>query len=372
MLPMWVADMDFRSPPCVVEALTARIQHGVFGYTKPSAGLTEATLQYLLEHHRWHVEAEWLVWLNGLVPALNLACCAAGNPGDGVLVPTPVYTPFVLAPRNSKRTLVSLPLLPPEHNDSEWQLDWAAMRAAVASPSQSAGGGKPVAFLLCNPHNPTGHCWSENTLRELGQFCVEHELLLCSDEVHADLILDPSVQHVPVASLSPEIANTTISLFAASKTYNTPGLCCAYAVIPSPKIRSRFRRAMRGMLTEVSAPGFVATEAAYRAGEPWRLRLLSYLRGNRAALLEGIAASPVLRTAIRVSPASATCECTPPRGVAASLLCFDCLVLCLRLVGCTDLAWIDIRGLEGLDSTGAEQLFRRHGVGVLSTDLAPV
>jgi cystathionine beta-lyase len=149
VLPMWVADMDFRSPPCVLDALRARVEHGVFGYATPPAALVEATQKHIAARHGWEVHPEWLVWLNGLVPALNLVCRIAGEPGDSILVPTPVYTPFLTAPRNSERVLHALPLLPVLHGGC-WSLDWRAMHAAVTSSSQP----RPRAFLLCNPHNP--------------------------------------------------------------------------------------------------------------------------------------------------------------------------------------------------------------------------
>jgi cystathionine beta-lyase len=182
----------------------------------------------------------------------------------------------------------------------------------------------------------SGHCWPKAELLRLAEFCVEHELLLCSDEIHADLVWDKDSVHVPVASLSPEIARASITLFSASKTFNVPGLCCAVAVVPCPRLRGRFRRAMRGLLTEVPQLGYAATEAAFRGGEPWRQALLVHLRSNRKLLNDGIAASPWLCTALQLAPAHATY-----------------------------LAWIDVRGL-GLDASGAEQLFRRHGVGVSS------
>ena len=226
VLPMWIADMDFRAAPCVIDALHERVQHGVFGYASPSAGLNTATIEYLQRRHGWQVDPAWIVWLPGLVPALNMACQVAGEKGDSVLVPCPVYTPFLHAPRNNGRQLHPLPLLPlPAAGGSRqqqqgraattWELDWDAMDAAV---SPESGEPRPCAFLLCNPHNPTGHCWPERTLQRLGEWCIRHDVLLCSDEVHADLVLDPTVRHVPVGSLSPEIGQASISLFAASKT----------------------------------------------------------------------------------------------------------------------------------------------------------
>ena len=226
VLPMWVADLDIRAPPCVVSALESRVAGGMFGYTAPSDRLKQSVVSYLercvptlpaecnprpdvrwagclrIRRQGWGVEPNWLVFVNGLVPALNLFCDIAGERGDAMIVPTPVYPPFLAAPGNTGRRLASVPLLPPTEGpvdssgtESGWRLDWAAMHAAATA--RYPDGGRARAVLLCSPHNPTGHVFSASELRKLGDFCEAHELLLCSDEIHADLLLEPGASHTP-------------------------------------------------------------------------------------------------------------------------------------------------------------------------------
>lgn len=269
IIPLWVADMDFVSPPAVLEALRARVEHGVFGYTVPYQEVVQATLDYLRDRHRLEARPDWLVWLPGLVPALNVACRAFGEPGDEVLTCTPVYPPFLSAPGFSDRKRVTVPLA---LEGERWGMDWEGLERAVTPDTRM--------FILCHPHNPVGRVWSREELEQLVEFCAEHELVLCSDEIHGDLILD-EVPHVPTLSLGLSAHERTIALYSPSKTYNLPGLACAYAVIPDEGVRNAFKRAARGIITEVNAFGYAGCAAAYRQGEPWRQELLAYLRGNR-------------------------------------------------------------------------------------------
>ncbi len=269
VIPLWVADMDFRSPPAVVDALCARVEHGVYGYTVPPAEVVQETLSYLQRVHGLEASPDWLVWLPGLVPALNVACRAFGEPGDEVLTCTPVYPPFLSAPGFSDRKRVTVPLV---SDGSCWDVDWEGLERAVTPQTRL--------FILCHPHNPVGRVWREDELARLVDFCEEHELVLCSDEIHCDLILD-DVPHVPTLSLGLSAHQRTITMLSPSKTYNLPGLACAYAVIPDDGLRAAFKRAARGIITEVNAFGYAGCAAAYRHGEPWRQELLNYLRGNR-------------------------------------------------------------------------------------------
>lgn len=292
ILPMWVADMDFHAAPEIVSALKERADEGVFGYCRPVDSTIEATIDYLQRSFDWPVQAEWLVWLPGLVPGINLACRSVGEPGDAVFVPSPVYPPFLFAPPWGERELISVAL---KLNDQRWDFDWEAMERAVTPRSRL--------FLLCNPHNPVGRVWRRDDLEKVAEFCLRHNLVICSDEIHCDLILD-ALAHTPTATLSAEIAERTITLHAPSKTYNVPGLGCSYAVIPDAKLRARFRRAGMGVLGEVNNFGYVACEAAYRFGEPWRQELLTRLRANRDivlgavnnGVLPGITAAPIEAT----------------------------------------------------------------------------
>lgn len=272
IIPMWVADMDFRSPPPVIDALNQVTEHGVFGYVVPPVGAVDTIVGMLEREYRWTVEPHWIVWLPGLVPALNLACRAFCDPQQAVMITTPIYPPFLQAPPCSDRPLISVPLA--LDNDS-WQFDFEAMAAALTSDTRL--------FMLCNPCNPVGRVFRQDELAALGQFCIEHDLIICSDEVHCQLLLD-DVEHLPTATILPELAARTVTLLAPSKTYNLPGLCCACAIISDNKLRQRFKAQMRGIMPEMNSYGYAACQAAYTHGEQWRLELIDYLRGNRDLL----------------------------------------------------------------------------------------
>jgi cysteine-S-conjugate beta-lyase len=280
VLPLWVADMDFKSSPAIIEALHRRVESGIFGYARPVRSTVDAVVGAMQERYGWKIDPAWIVWLPGLVVGLNVTAQAFAQPGEEVLTLTPVYPPFMSAPKNSARRSVTTPwkLNASAHR---WEIDWDALQRAVTPHTKL--------FYLCNPHNPLARVWRRDELARLAEFCLRHDLLLCSDEIHCDLILDPALPHVPTATLSSEIAARTITLMAPSKTYNVPGLGTSIAIIPDATRRARFNRAAAGIVAEVTCLGFTACEAAYRDSEPWRRGLLDYLRGNRDYLLETIA-----------------------------------------------------------------------------------
>jgi cystathionine beta-lyase len=317
ILPLWVADMDFRSPPEVVDALRARLDHGVYGYTIPYPAVREEVLAYLSRRHGLSVDPDWLVWLPGLVQGLNLVCRAAGGAGDGVMVNTPVYPPFLSSPLFSDRERIVSEL---RWDGNRYTFDFEAMEAQVTPRTRL--------FILCNPHNPVGRVFDRTELEALLAFCERHDLWICADEIHCDLILDP-VPHVPLLALGERAAARTIAFYSPSKTYNLPGLACAYAVIPNARIRQAFQKVCRGIITEVNCFGYAGCAAAYRHGEPWRQALLEVLRGNRDFLLAHLA------------------ERHP------DLVC--------RPLQATYLAWIDLRAL-GLEQPAAH--FEAHGIGL--------
>jgi cystathionine beta-lyase len=285
ILPLWVADMDFRSPPAVIEALHQRIDHGVFGYTAPPRKLIETVLSMLQCEYGWQVDVEWLVWLPGLVCGLNVACRAVGDPGDVVAAFTPVYPPFLTAPKLAGRELVSVPLA---CEGDVWRMDLAALERAITSRTRL--------LLLCSPHNPVGRVWSREELLAVLELAERHDLTVCSDEIHAGLVLDEDKRHIPFAALSSEAARRSITLNAPSKTYNIPGLGCSFVVIPDQGLRRAFRHAMAGIVPHVNLLGYTATLAAYHDGEAWRLELLAYLRGNRDLVFRAIAGMPGLKS----------------------------------------------------------------------------
>jgi len=287
VLPLWVADMDFASPPAVTEALRACAEHAVYGYARVPESLVEAIRSHLLDSHGWPIEPEWLVFLPGAVAGLNLACRAAGEPGDAVMVITPIYPPFRTAPGFQHRRMITVPsgLV-----DGRWQLPLEAMEAAVTADTR--------VLLFCHPHNPLGRVWSATEIAAVVEFCCRHDLVLCSDEIHCDLILD-ALRHVPAATVSEAGAARTITIMSPSKTFNIPGLQFAFAVVPDPELRRRYRHAGDGFM-ESDYPGWFAiagAEAAYRGGAGWHAELLDYLRGNRDLLERFVAENwPRVRT----------------------------------------------------------------------------
>jgi cysteine-S-conjugate beta-lyase len=281
VLPLWVADMDFKSAPAIIEALHRRVDHGIFGYARPVKSTIGAVVDAMEQRYGWKIDPSWIVWLPGLVVGLNVTAQAFAETGEEVLTLTPVYPPFMSAPKNSARGSVRVAWVHDPASGGRWQIDWDALERAVTPRTRL--------FYLCNPHNPLARVWRRDELERLAAFCERHNLLICSDEIHCDLILDSSLPHVPTALLSPEIAARTLTLMAPSKTYNVPGLGTSIAIISDPMRRARFVRAAAGIVAEVTCLGFTACEAAYRDSEPWRQALLSYLRGNRDYLREAIA-----------------------------------------------------------------------------------
>ena len=279
VLPLWVADMDFRSPPAIIEALHRRVDHGIFGYARPTKSTVDAVVNALAARYQWTIDPAWIVWLPGLVVGLNVTAQAFAQPGEEVLTLTPIYPPFMSAPTNSGRVSVRVPFAHQSAGGSgRWEIDWEALERAVTPRTKL--------FFLCNPHNPLARVWRRDELTQLAAFCLKHDLVLCSDEIHCDLILDPALPHVPTATLGGDIARRTITLMAPSKTYNIPGLGTSFAIISDDALRARFVRATAGIVAEVTALGFAACEAAYRDSEPWRQALLATLRGHRDYLLD--------------------------------------------------------------------------------------
>ena len=283
VLPFWVADMDFPAPKTVIEALRSRVDHGIFGYTLPGEVHAEAVCAYFKRTHGLRIEGDWLVWLPGLVPALSVACRAAGEATERsrVITSTPVYPPFFSAPTDSGRSISPVPLQWTE-NSQRYEMDYS--RIAEEADRDAC------MYLLCNPHNPVGQVYARDQVDKLADICREKDLWLCSDEIHCDMILEKNVRHHSALEWMDSIGDRLIVLMAASKTYNIAGLGCAFAVIPDRDARSRFRHAMGGWLPPVNALALEATLAAYNRGEPWRLQLMEYLRSNRDHLYERLSA----------------------------------------------------------------------------------
>lgn len=270
VLPMWVADMDFASPPCVVQALRRRVEHGVFGYPVATDEVNRAVTSWIQDHYGWPIDAEWIVWLPGLVPGLHAACLAYAAAHEEVLTFVPAYPPFLTAPAATGRVLKTIPLV---QADGRWTFDPGALSAALTPQTKL--------LLFCHPHNPVGRAFERGELAALADVVRQRPgLTVCSDEIHCDLMLEAR-KHIPLATLGAEICDRTVTLMSPAKTFNTPGLNCAFAVIPNPGLREAFRRAARGLVPYPNALGLAACRAAFEEGEEWRLALLDYLRGNR-------------------------------------------------------------------------------------------
>ena len=286
VIPLWVADMDFRSPPAVIDALQRRIDHGVFGYAVPPESLNQTVVEMLAAEYNWSIQPQWLVWLPGLVTGLNVACRAVGKDNDHVMTAVPVYPPFLSAPGNSRRNPIKVPL---RHQGNRWSFDFERLEQAITRHTRL--------FLLCNPHNPVGRAFTRDELATLAAICERHDIIICSDEIHCGLLLDEDKVHLPTSTLDPEVARRTITLMSPSKTFNLPGLGCAFAVIPDEKLRRRFVQAKTGIVPLINALGFTAAEAAYRDCADWHAGLLEYLRGNRDTVARAIADLPMLSMA---------------------------------------------------------------------------
>ena len=284
VLPLWVADMDFRSPPAVIKALEERVAHGVYGYGLPPTALIDAIQRHLANDFSWDIQPDWLVWLPGVVTGLNLACRSVGTTGDEVVTLVPVYPPFLSAPRLSQRQLVTVRLTQQPHH---WEIDFDQLERAITPRTRL--------ILLCNPHNPVGRVFSRSELEQLAELAIRYDLVICSDEIHAGLVLATDTRHIPIASVAPEVASRTISLQAPSKTFNIPGLGCAFAVISDPVLRHRYRQSMEQIVPHVNILGLTAAWAAYQHGGEWLRDLLVYLRGNQDIVLRAIQEMPGLK-----------------------------------------------------------------------------
>ena len=269
-LPMWVADMDFRSPEPVIEALRVRVEHGVFGYGSIPPALREAIVERLQRLYGWQVEPDAIVFLPGVVPGFNAAVQTLLAPGAGLLVQTPVYPPILHAADKTEFLPQYMPLT--RQQDGRYTVDLELFEECITAQTGM--------FLLCNPHNPVGRVFTASELEQMAEICLREELFICSDEIHGDLIFSEA-EHIPIAALSPEIAERTITLMAPSKTFNIAGLSCSFAVIPNPELRERFEAGRKGLMGHPNILGVRAALAAYQEGESWLSALLSYLEANR-------------------------------------------------------------------------------------------
>lgn len=268
-IPLWVADMDFEAPPAVVEALRKRAEHGVFGYPLVPPSFWRSAIDWMKRRHGWAIEKKWMVMTPGIVPALNYAVRAFTKPGDPVIIQTPVYHPFYYAVEKNGRRVVRNPL---RFDGRRYTMDLDDLRTGIDAPGR--------VLILCSPHNPVGRVWSREELEALGRIAVERDLIVVSDEIHADLVYR-SHQHHVLAGLSPELAQQTVTCIAPSKTFNIPGLSTAAVVASNPDLYAKFEaEAERSGFELGQVFGIVGFEAAYAHGEDWLDELLPYLEAN--------------------------------------------------------------------------------------------
>lgn len=269
ILPLWIADMDFKVAPCIQEALNQRVGLGIFGYTQAPHDFKEQIAQYLYEQYQWQVEPEWVVILPSVISGLHTATRQLTQAGQSCLVAKPVYQHIRLAVTQAQQELIEIPMVL-SHN--RWVLPWLELNQYVKQNTKL--------MHLCNPHNPGGTVYTLQELTTLAEFAIENNLLICSDEIHSGLVLDKTVKHIPIASLNADISQRTVTLMSLNKTFNFPGSGLAWAVAQNHQIRKAMQTDLHATISEPSLFGYICTQAAMKHGEPWRLALVEYLREN--------------------------------------------------------------------------------------------
>jgi cystathionine beta-lyase len=292
VLPMFVADMDFPSPPAVIDALKARVEHGFFGYGREPEELFEVAAHRIGQRYGWQVSPDSIAAVPGVVAGVNLATKTFSTPGDGIVLQTPSYPPILHCPEKYDAQPRHARLVQDE--SGRYTPDWEEFDAAIDGASL---------FLLCNPHNPVGRAFAPAELTCMAEACLRTGTLIVSDEIHCDLVY-ADYRHTPIASLSPEIEQRTITFMAPSKTFNLPGLKCSIAIIPNRELRERFVEARADLVRTPNILGIAAATAAYRDGGPWLGELLVYLQSNRDYVTAFVRES---LPGVRIYPAEATC-----------------------------------------------------------------
>ncbi|MBN2241811.1 MAG: PatB family C-S lyase [Acidobacteria bacterium] len=277
VIPLWVADMDFVSADPIVRALRRRADHGVFGYCRPSDALKELICGKMKRVYGWEVAAPDIAFLPGIVTGLNVAFQAFAAMGEGIVVHPPVYFHFIRDPVFHGRILQNSPLA---RNGDTYEIDFDRFESAIDANSRL--------FVLCNPHNPVGRVFTGEELERIAEVCLRRKLIICSDEIHCDLLYPPH-RHIPIASLDPEIESRTITLMSPSKTFNIAGLGCGYALIKNPELRRYWNKISYGIIPHVNIMGYAAAEAGLKDGGEWLDQVMAYLAANRDHLARFIA-----------------------------------------------------------------------------------
>lgn len=291
VIPMWVADMDFKTPDFIMDAITERMRHPVLGYSIRPESWYQSIINWQQKRHQWNIEKDWIQFTPGVVPGLVLSVLGMTKPGDEVIVQPPVYFPFFSTVEENQRTRVDNPLI---LKDGRYHFDFDDFAEKAKTAKM---------LLLCNPANPTSTCWTREELERLGNICVENKVIIVSDEIHSDLIYKP-YKHIPMASISPEIAKQTVTFMAPSKTFNVAALSSSYAIISNKRYRAAYERMMNATHLFIgNAAGNVGLEAAYTHGEQWLDEMLEYLQQNRDVVAEFLERE---LPAVKLIPAEAT------------------------------------------------------------------
>jgi cystathionine beta-lyase len=320
LIPMWVADMDFRTPDFIMNALRERANHEILGYSLRPDSFYEAIINWYGKRQGWEVSREWMLFSPGVVAALSMAVRAYTREGDKVIVQPPVYHPFFSVIRENRRVPLYNPLL---EENGHYRMDLEGLKKSLTPEVKL--------LLLSHPHNPVGRVWREEELTNLAELCLENDIIIVSDEIHSDLLFPPH-RHFPLATLGEAVAQQTVTCVAASKTFNVAGLSSSVVIIPNEDLRSRFNHELStGHLHMGNIFGTVAMEAAYRKGEPWLDQLMDYLKGN-LDYLTGYLESEI--PVVRMIPAEATY-----------------------------LAWMDMRGLGLTSKELRDFMIRKAGIG---------
>jgi len=276
VLPMWVADMEFRSPKPVIEAIKKAAEYGIYGYTSRPDSYCQAIIDWMVKRHNWKVKKDWLSYSPGVVPALSFIIRAFTQPSDRVIVQPPVYYPFFRVIEDNGCHIVNNPL---KVESNEYVMDFEDLEKKADDP-------RVKIIILCSPHNPVGRVWQKKELSRLGEICLKHNLIVVSDEIHADILFE-GYRHTPFASISQEFAQNSITCTAPSKTFNLAGLQTSAIIIPNKKYYRIYNNILDSLaLNENNFFGLIALEAAYRYGEEWLNQLLSYLNGNLEFLIK--------------------------------------------------------------------------------------
>lgn len=275
LLPLWVADMDFRTPDFILDAIKKRLEHPILGYTLPSPRLNELFIQWVYDHHGWEIKRNQTGFVRGIVPALSFAVQCFTQPGDEIILQSPVYYPFFNVIRNNGRVVLNNQLV---EKEGRFEMDLDNFESLITD--------KTKMFILCSPHNPGGRVWPLETLQKISIICAARKILVISDEIHADMVLQGH-KHIPFAMVSEEAAMNSLTLMAPSKVFNMPGVISSAWIIPNPEVRKIYHDYLE--VSEMNSGNlfaYDATVACYEHGDPWRIQMLEYIQGNISYIVD--------------------------------------------------------------------------------------